>query len=145
VKLLIDAGANVNLCDRKQNYPLHWASNKGSIEILNILLNAHVNVNCINDQVRLNLRKLQSFVLLFLKGLTPLHLCIINNHLDCIRKLLQSNANIHARTHHGSLPIHFAAYLGDTDIFDLLNNQSKPPELTETDQHGNVSYLEDLK
>jgi ankyrin repeat protein len=51
VKLLIDAGANVNLCDRKQNYPLHWASIKGSIEILNILLNAHVNPNCINDQV----------------------------------------------------------------------------------------------
>jgi ankyrin repeat protein len=51
VKLLIDAGANVNLCDRKQNYPLHWASNKGSIDIVNILLNAHVNPNCINDQV----------------------------------------------------------------------------------------------
>jgi len=51
VKLLINTGANVNLCDRKHNYPLHWATNKGSIEILNILLNSHVNPNCINDQV----------------------------------------------------------------------------------------------
>jgi ankyrin repeat protein len=51
VKLLIDAGANVNLCDRKQNCSLHWASNKGSIDIINILFNAHVNPNCINDQV----------------------------------------------------------------------------------------------
>ncbi|CAF3512085.1 unnamed protein product [Adineta steineri] len=121
VKLLIDSGANVNLSDRKQNYPLHWASYKGSIEIFKILLDAHVNVNCVNDQ-----------------GLTPLHLCIINNHMDCIRKLLDANANINARTHNGSLPIHFVVYLGDTDIFDLLNNQPKAPELTETDQHGNT-------
>jgi ankyrin repeat protein len=52
VKLLIKGGANVNLCDHKQNYALHWASNKGSIDIINILLNAHVNLNCINDKVR---------------------------------------------------------------------------------------------
>ena len=51
VKLLVDAGANVNLCDRKQNYPLHWAATKGSIDVINILLNAHANLNCINDQV----------------------------------------------------------------------------------------------
>ena len=51
IKLLIDAGANVNLCDQKQNCPLHWASTKGSLEILNILLNAHANPNCINNQV----------------------------------------------------------------------------------------------
>lgn len=61
VKLLIDAGANVNLCDRKQNYPLHLASTKGSIEILNLLLNAHANPNSINDQVWLN-----SLLILFL-------------------------------------------------------------------------------
>ena len=75
---------------------------------------------------------------MFFKGLTPLHLCIIDNHTDCIQKLLDSNANINARTHNGSLPIHFAVYVGNTDIFDLLNNQSKAPELIETDQHGNV-------
>ncbi|CAF0870900.1 unnamed protein product [Rotaria sordida] len=121
VKLLIDAGANVNLCDRKHNYPLHWTLTKGSIEILNILLNAHVNLNCINDQ-----------------GLTPLHLCIIGNHIDPIRKLLDSNVNINARTHNGSLPIHLAAYLGNIDIFDLLNNHSKAPLLTETDQQENT-------
>ncbi|CAF3090288.1 unnamed protein product [Rotaria socialis] len=121
VKLLIDAGANVNLCDRKQNYPLHWTSMKGSMEILNILLNAHVNSNCINDQ-----------------GLTPLHFCIIGNHTDCTRRLLNANANINARTHNGSLPIHFAAYLGNMEIFDLLNNHSEAPKLTETDQKGNT-------
>ena len=51
VKLLIDNGANVNLCDHKQNYSLHWASNKGSFDIINILLNSHANPNCINNQV----------------------------------------------------------------------------------------------
>lgn len=45
------------------------------------------------------------------------------------------------RTHHGSLPIHFAAYLGNIEIFDLLYNKSNPTELTETDQQGNVSHL----
>ncbi len=81
---------------------------------------------------------LNSLTFSFFKGLTPLHHCIIGNHTDCIRKLLDSNANINARTHSGSLPIHFAVYLGNTDIFDLLNNQPKAPELIETDQQGNV-------
>ena len=51
VKLLVESGANVNLCDRKKNYPLHWAVQKGSVEIINILLNAHANLNYVNDQV----------------------------------------------------------------------------------------------
>lgn len=51
-KLLIEAGANVNLCDRKQNYPLHWASQKGSVEIVEMLLKAHANLNCTNHQVK---------------------------------------------------------------------------------------------
>jgi ankyrin repeat protein len=53
VRLLIGAGANVDLCDRKQNTPLHWASQKGSVEIVEILLKAHANPNCINHQVTL--------------------------------------------------------------------------------------------
>jgi ankyrin repeat protein len=73
------------------------------------------------------------------KGLTPLHLCIIGNHIECIRKLLTSNVNIHIPTHCGSLAIHFAANLGNTDIFDLLiSKQSIPLDLTETDRQGNV-------
>ena len=58
-----------------------------------------------------------------------------------MRKLLNSNANINVRTRYGSLAIHFAAYLGDTDVFDLINNQSKSLDLTETDQQGNVREL----
>lgn len=67
-----------------------------------------------------------------------MHLSIIGNHIDCIRKLLDVNANINARTHNGSLPIHLAAYLGNIEIFDLLNNHPQAPKLTETDQKGNV-------
>ena len=78
---------------------------------------------------------------LILQGLTPLHLCIIGNHIDCIRKLLEINVNINSRTHNGSLPVHFAAYLGNMEIFDLLCNQSKPSDLIETDQYGNVCHL----
>ena len=77
--------------------------------------------------------------LLFSKGFTPLHLCVMGNHTDCVRKLLGSNADINARTHNGSLPVYFAAYVGNIDIFDLLNNQSKAPNLTETDHQENVS------
>ena len=51
VKLLIDAGANVHLCDQKKNYPLHWTSNNGFIEISNLLLDSHANPNCVNEQV----------------------------------------------------------------------------------------------
>jgi ankyrin repeat protein len=52
VQLLIDAGASANIPDRKQNYPLHWASLRGSMPILNLLLDASASQNCINQQVR---------------------------------------------------------------------------------------------
>jgi ankyrin repeat protein len=78
-------------------------------------------------------------IFLVFKGLTPLHLCIIGDNLDCIRRLIDSNASINIRTYNGSLPIHFAAYNGDIDIFDLLHNRSKASDLTETDQQGNVN------
>ena len=41
-------------------------------------------------------------------------------------------------SYNGSLPLHFAAYSGNVNIFDLINNRSKISELTETDQQGNV-------
>ena len=51
VKLLLEAGANVNLSDRKENSPLHWAAQKGFAEIVELLLNAHANPNAVNQQV----------------------------------------------------------------------------------------------
>lgn len=51
VKLLIEARANVDLSDRKENSPLHWATQKGFTEIVEILLKANANPNAVNNQV----------------------------------------------------------------------------------------------
>lgn len=66
----------------------------------------------------------------------------MEKHLDCIRKLLDFKANINVPTRHGSLPIHFAAYLGNTEVFDLFASQVKPSDLSETDQRGNVNKID---
>lgn len=64
VELLLKKGANVNLSDKTENTPLHWASQNGSADVVQHLLNAHANPNCTNNKVKTN-RVIDEFVSLF--------------------------------------------------------------------------------
>ncbi|CAF0850081.1 unnamed protein product [Didymodactylos carnosus] len=122
--LLLSNGSNPNLQDKTGNSPLHYACEKGFVEIIELLLNGKhkVNLNCTDNNL-----------------ITPLHLCAFNGHSDCLKKLIDSGANIDVRTTSGALPIHYAAYFGNIDLLNILLNRSqKRTQLDDTDLIGNT-------
>lgn len=70
VRLLIDAGADVDVQSCNQSTALHCSAEDGSVEIVALLLKANANPN-LKDS----------------KGKTPLDYAIWNNHLDIIKLL----------------------------------------------------------
>jgi len=49
VRILVDAGANVNYCSRKSNTPLHIAARYGNPSTLHLLVRRGAKVNVVND------------------------------------------------------------------------------------------------
>ncbi len=51
IKMLIDAGADINIKDKENgNTPLMWAAFKGNVEAVKLLLSAKANVNLKNKK-----------------------------------------------------------------------------------------------
>lgn len=51
VKVLIDAGADVNPADKQPTTPLHLAAQEGHLNVVRVLLDNHANVSkCSNGQ-----------------------------------------------------------------------------------------------
>jgi len=49
IKILIENGANINLCDRDGYSPIYFASHNGNIEIIKILIENGANINLCDD------------------------------------------------------------------------------------------------
>ena len=81
------------------------------------------------------------FSLYFDQGLTPLHLSLMHNHPECALVLLDATVDINTPTHHGSLPIHFAAYIANMEIFDQIHHRSTSQSWKETDRFENVILM----
>ena len=79
IKHLIEFGVDVNARDHYGNTPLHYAARLKNSEIMEMLLNAHAEVDPINKD-----------------GLTPLHLMLTKkpHNLQAIELLLSHGANI---------------------------------------------------
>ncbi|XP_029400041.1 putative ankyrin repeat domain-containing protein 31 [Mus pahari] len=76
VKVLIEAGADVNLKDSAGWTPLHKASSGGFDDVITELLQAGANVNCET-----------------IEGIVPLHGASAGNHLKAAEILLEHGAN----------------------------------------------------
>lgn len=82
-----------SFCDMGKT-PLHWASGKSQLEVINVLINQFkVPVDIQNAN----------------KG-TPLHVAASQAHPDSLKLLLSNNANMNARAKDGATPLHFASF-----------------------------------
>ena len=112
IKLLLDAGANPDLRDKRGRTPTHlflsgkWPWSEVS-QGVRLLVKAGANLSAKDDA-----------------GKTPLHcLALTGATLDLDDEFIQANVDFQARDKNGNTPLHFAAKAGTRDCFDWLVKQ----------------------
>ncbi|XP_069370216.1 histone-lysine N-methyltransferase EHMT1 isoform X3 [Paralichthys olivaceus] len=72
---------------QEENICLHWAAFSGSVEIAELLLNAHCDLQAVN-----------------IHGDSPLHIAARENRLDCVTLFLSRGANVFLKNREGETP-----------------------------------------
>jgi ankyrin repeat protein len=117
---LLIVGADVNAKDSEDWTPLHWASNRGHVQVFIELLQHGADVDAKNNA-----------------GWTPLHCACYFGDMAVVNELLSRGANIEAKTNAGYTPLHKACVyshmaavkallIGGANIL-AVNNQRKNP------------------
>jgi len=87
---------------------LHVGCSKGSLDIVDAVLNDYEPHNCLI----LNMKDIN--------GNTPLHVACSRGHLDIVRILVERGSDINARNGNGDTPLHVACFRGHLDIVRFL-------------------------
>lgn len=100
-ELLLGAGADVNVCRVSNGWtPLHHACDKNYIDIVDMLLKRHAQLDC------------RSLV-----GETPMHKAAASGFTEPIELLLEHRASIDPTNQDGEQPIHTAAQAGKKEVY----------------------------
>jgi len=105
VKLLIDFGADVNLCDNYNNTALHYACENRNEDILEILIDFNAqSLNVVNNN-----------------GRTPLYHACVNENISCVNVLVNCpNIDLNRCDDNGKTPLMVCVNLGNHDYVELL-------------------------
>ena len=87
---------------------LHYAASKGLVDIMSLILDTGVNVNC---------RRSEGDIC---KGVTPLHEAVGEQHLDAVRFLIKKGANVSEQDDNGLSSIHIACREKNVDLVQEL-------------------------
>ncbi len=116
VRELLRDGADVNAAQGDGMSALHWAADRGDVELLDVLLVAGAEIQ---SATRIG-------------EYTPLHIAARNAHLGAVQTLLEAGADVHAVTDpSGSTPLHLAAVSGDGEVVRALIDAGSDPNATE--------------
>ena len=99
VKLLVEAGANVNICNCCKETPLHSGSRQGNRIILELLLDHGASINAKNRF-----------------GVTPLTASIVPCNIETTKFLLSKGADYNQVSNKGFTPMHVAAKMNDLQL-----------------------------
>ena len=103
VDLLLEAGADKEICDMYGRTPLHWAAYCGHLEIVRFLLQSGADKDkCDTD------------------GTPPLHYASEQGQLEVVRLLLESGAEKDSCGIQGRTPLHFAVTCNQLEVARLL-------------------------
>lgn len=159
-KILIDAGANVNIMCNGKWTPLHQASYTGNLEMVKFLLNSGADVNAKDDEDLTPLHYASQFVgdpevlqaiLMYSphinsqskNGWTPLHTAAYNNNAITSYFLLKAGANPNLQDDGGWTPLHWAARNGNVQLIRILLNADAEFSIKDHSGHTAWKYLDD--
>jgi len=92
IAFLLHRGANANHRAQWDRTPLHAAASLGDARIIEVLLKAGADV-AVEETI---------------SRMTPLHIAVINHHLEAVSMLLRGGAPILARDGYGATPLDLA-------------------------------------
>ncbi|MCT7910564.1 ankyrin repeat domain-containing protein [Arcobacter lacus] len=108
LKLLLNTGMSVDLCDYKGNTLLMLASYNGNIETVKLLIDNKAQVDKKNS-----------------KGQTPLGGVCFKGNLEIAKLLVKNGANIYENNGFGLTPFIFAVIFGNVQIVEYFNEKDK--------------------
>ena len=112
LKMLIDAGANLNVTDEFGRTPLHWAAGSQHSVCVQTLVGAGSDPNIADD-----------------RGETPLHEAACTGHDECIQTLVESGANPNITEIRGRTPLHTATYYDREKCVQKLIDVGATPDV----------------
>jgi ankyrin repeat protein len=123
VKKLINAGADKDAKDIKDQTPLHHAARNGKTEVVELLINLGANKEAKD-----------------VKGHTPLHYAVSYGNIDTVRFLIDSKADMEAKNDFEETSLHLAIDSGSIDIVRFLID-SKANVEAKTDEGNMLLHL----
>ena len=136
IKLLLDAGADIESKDDSDRTPLCLAACRDNMDIANLLINAGADVNSKDNNDRTPLRwaacidNINIVKLLLNAGAdvnskdnnnrTPLLEAVQNNNMDIVKLLLDAGADVNSKDNNNRTPLLEAVQNNNMDIVKLL-------------------------
>ena len=143
IKAIIAIGGDVNARNQEGITPLHWAIEKGELEIVRELLANGADINATYSKERTAIAYGRTALLWAIEkgeleivrellasgadikatdntGITALHWAIEKGELEIVRELLASGADIKATDNTGITALHMATEEGNVEIVQLL-------------------------
>ena len=152
IQFLLKSLANPDLPNQIRWTPLHYAAQKGNIDVVQLLLNAGADPNKANNrgETPLHLVANKDVMQLLLDrgadpdsancdGFTPLHEAAWSGDVDAWKLLLDKGANLNCMSHIGWTPLHYAVWRGNKDLVQLLLNAGAEPN--KADNKGKTPLL----
>uniref|UniRef100_A0A8C7ZYZ2 Ankyrin 1 n=1 Tax=Oryzias sinensis TaxID=183150 RepID=A0A8C7ZYZ2_9TELE len=139
VRLLLDRGAQIDAKTKDELTPLHCAARNGHFRIIEILLDNGAPIQAktkVQHQTPSKRSSLSLFECLMQhneswspgsNGLSPIHMAAQGDHMDCIKQLLQYNAEIDDITLDHLTPLHVAAHCGHHRMAKVLLDKGAKP------------------
>ena len=124
VKLLVSAGALVNLPNCTMATPLHAAATNGHLRVVEYLLHKGADINTSD-----------------IYNSSPLFAAIHNGHLKVVKLLLKQGAGTSQEMIDGSTVMHVAARRGQYEIVKILLAHSVSPAFREADPNNSENNL----
>ena len=119
VQLVVDAGADVNALGLDAYTPLHRAAELNGGEIVTMLLAAGADPNVFTTDGR---------------DYSPLHLAAAKHNLEAIEALVAGGVPINGHNPElDATALHYAAFVGDTEVIQLLLNLGADPQALQLD------------